>query len=280
MKKAKTTNAFFLLDEIEQMGADWQGDPSSALLEDARPGAELNLRRSLSGGRLRPRRTCMFVTTANSLNMPQPLMDRMEIIRIPGYTEDEKVEIAKRHILPRLAKDHGLREGEWTVPDEAIRDLIRYYTREAGVRNLERELGNLARKAVRDMEQEKLALGARSIAERLAKYAGVRKFRYGETDAEDQVGIVTGLAWTEFGGEILTLEAVKMAGKGRMTVTGNLKEVMRESIRRPSPTSAGRGAAASGSSRRCSTRPTCTSTCPKAPPPRTVRPRAWPWPSP
>jgi ATP-dependent Lon protease len=171
----------------------------------------------------------MFVTTANSLNMPQPLLDRMEIIRIPGYTEDEKVEIAKRHILPKLAKDHGLREGEWVVPDAAIRDLIRYYTREAGVRSLERELGGLARKAVRDMDREKVA-SIEITPERLSKYAGVRKYRYGETDAEDQVGIVTGLAWTEFGGDILTLEAVKMTGKGRMTVTGNLKDVMKESI--------------------------------------------------
>ena len=171
----------------------------------------------------------MFVTTANSLNMPQPLLDRMEIIRIPGYTEDEKVEIAKRHLLPKLAKDHGLKEGEWIVPDAAIRDLIRYYTREAGVRSLERELGNLARKAVRDMAVEK-TISITVDEERLAKYAGVRKYRYGETDEEDQVGIVTGLAYTEFGGDILTIEAVKMPGKGRMSITGNLKEVMKESI--------------------------------------------------
>jgi ATP-dependent Lon protease len=161
--------------------------------------------------------------------MPQPLMDRMEIIRIPGYTEDEKVEIAKRHLLPKLAKDHGLKEGEWTVPDDRIRDLIRYYTREAGVRSLERELGNLARKAVRDMGREKL-ISVEIDEDRLAKYAGVRKFHYGATDEEDQVGIVTGLAWTEFGGDILTIEAVKMPGKGRMSITGNLKEVMKESI--------------------------------------------------
>jgi ATP-dependent Lon protease len=153
----------------------------------------------------------------------------MELIRIPGYTEDEKVEIAKRHVLPRLAKDHGLKEGEWTVPEQSIRDLIRYYTREAGVRSLERELGNLARKSIRDMDREKIA-AVTIDAERLAKYAGVRKYRYGEADAEDQVGIVTGLAWTEFGGDILTIEAVKMSGKGRMTVTGNLKDVMKESI--------------------------------------------------
>jgi ATP-dependent Lon protease len=228
MKKAKTTNTFFLLDEVDKMGADWRGDPSSALLEVLDPEQNstfndhyLEVDYDLS--------QVMFVTTANSLNMPQPLLDRMEIIRIPGYTEDEKVEIAKRHLLPKLARDHGLKEGEWIVPEKAIRDLIRYYTREAGVRSLEREMGNFARKAVRDMAVEKLV----SITiddERVAKYAGVPKFRYGETDEVDQVGIVTGLAWTEFGGEILTIEAVKMPGKGRMSITGNLKEVMKESI--------------------------------------------------
>jgi ATP-dependent Lon protease len=228
MKKAKTTNTFFLLDEIEKMGADWRGDPSSALLEVLDPEQNSNFNDhylevdyDLSN--------VMFVTTANSLNMPQPLMDRMEIIRIPGYTEDEKVEIARRHLLPKLAKDHGLKDGEWTVPDAAIRDLIRYYTREAGVRALEREMGNLARKAVRDMAKEQL-IAVTIDDERLAKYAGVRKFHYGETDETDQVGIVTGLAWTEFGGDILTIEALKMPGKGRMSITGNLKEVMKESI--------------------------------------------------
>ncbi len=228
MKKAKTTNAFFLLDEIEKMGADWRGDPSSALLEVLDPEQNCNFNDhylevdyDLSN--------VMFMTTANTLTMPQPLMDRMEIIRIPGYTEDEKLEIARRHLLPKLSKDHGLKDGEWTVPDAAIRDLIRYYTREAGVRQLERELGNLARKSVRDMAKEQI-LAVTIDDERLARYAGVRKFRYGETDEEDQVGIVTGLAWTEFGGEILTIEAVKMPGKGRMSITGNLKEVMKESI--------------------------------------------------
>jgi len=171
----------------------------------------------------------MFVTTANSLNMPQPLLDRMEIIRIPGYTEEEKLEIAKRHILAKLTKDHGLKSEEFIVPDEAIRDLIRYYTREAGVRSLERELGNLARKTVRDLSREKV-LSITIDDERLAKYAGVKKYKYGEMDADDQVGIITGLAYTDFGGDILTIEAVKMPGKGRMTVTGNLKDVMKESI--------------------------------------------------
>ncbi|MGH6987699.1 MAG: endopeptidase La [Caulobacteraceae bacterium] len=228
MKKAKTTNTFFLLDEIEKMGADWRGDPSSALLEVLDPEQNCNFNDhylevdyDLSN--------VMFVTTANTLSMPQPLMDRMEIIRIPGYTEDEKVEIAKRHLLPKITKDHGLKQGEWTVPDEAIRDLIRYYTREAGVRALEREMSNLARKSVRDMAKEQL-IKVEIDPERLARYAGVRKFRYGETEEADQVGIVNGLAWTEFGGDILTIEAVKMPGKGRMSITGNLKEVMKESI--------------------------------------------------
>ena len=205
-----------------------RGDPSSALLEVLDPEQNatfgdhyLEVDYDLS--------QVMFVTTANSLNMPQPLLDRMEIIRIPGYTEDEKVEIAQRHILPKVAKDHGLTDAEWTVPEEAIRDLIRYYTREAGVRSLERELGNLARKTVRDLAREKVKLIVLDEA-RVAKYAGVRKFRHGETDEADQVGIVTGLAWTEFGGEILTIEAVRMAGKGRMSITGNLKDVMKESV--------------------------------------------------
>ncbi|MDP1986107.1 endopeptidase La, partial [Phenylobacterium sp.] len=228
MKKAKTTNAFFLLDEIDKMGADYRGDPASALLEVLDPSQNstfadhyLEVDYDLS--------PVMFVTTANSLNMPQPLLDRMEIIRIPGYTEDEKVEIAKRHVLPKLTKDHGLTPEEFVVSEDTIRDLIRYYTREAGVRSLERELGNLARKTVRDLAREKLT----SITidpDRLAKYAGVRKYRYGEMDLEDQVGIITGLAYTDFGGDILTIEAVKMPGKGRMTVTGNLKDVMKESI--------------------------------------------------
>ena len=228
MKKAKATDPFFLLDEIDKLGADWRGDPSSALLEVLDPEQNstfadhyLEVDYDLS--------QVMFVTTSNSLNMPQPLLDRMEIIRIPGYTEDEKVEIAKRHLLSKLAKNHGLKEGEWTVPDEAIRDLIRYYTREAGVRSLERELANLARKTVRDLEREKL-VAITIDTERLAKYAGVKRYRYGETDAEDLIGMVTGLAWTEFGGDILTIEAVRMPGKGRMSITGNLKEVMKESI--------------------------------------------------
>jgi ATP-dependent Lon protease len=215
MKKAKTTNAFVLLDEIDKLGADWRGDPSSALLEVLDPAQNstfgdhyLEVDYDLS--------QVMFVTTANSLNMPQPLMDRMEIIRVSGYTEDEKVEIAKRHVLPKQLEDHGLKAGELIVPEDQIRELIRYYTREAGVRSLERALGGVARKAVREMAKT----GATTItvdSEKLAEYAGVRKYRYGET-------------WTEFGGDILTIEAIKMPGRGRMTVTGNLKEVMKESI--------------------------------------------------
>jgi ATP-dependent Lon protease len=228
MKKAKTTNAFFLLDEIDKMGSDYRGDPSSALLEVLDPAQNstfadhyLEVDYDLS--------PVMFVTTANSLNMPQPLLDRMEIIRIAGYTEDEKIQIALRHILPRVSQDHGLKPEEFVVPEKAIQDLIRYYTREAGVRSLERQIGNLARKTVRDLTREKV-LSITIDDERLAKYAGVRRYRYGETDEVDQVGIVTGLAWTEFGGEILTIEAVRMPGKGRMAITGNLKEVMKESI--------------------------------------------------
>lgn len=228
MKKAKTTNALVLLDEIDKLGADWRGDPSSALLEVLDPAQNstfgdhyLEVDYDLS--------QVMFVTTANSLNMPQPLMDRMEIIRVSGYTEDEKVEIAKRHVLPKQLEDHGLKVNELIVPEDQIRELIRYYTREAGVRSLERALGGVARKAVREMAKT----GATTVtvdSEKLAEYAGVRKYRYGETDENDQVGIVTGLAWTEFGGDILTIEAIKMPGRGRMTVTGNLKEVMKESI--------------------------------------------------
>ncbi len=228
MKKAKATDPFFLLDEIDKLGADWRGDPTSALLEVLDPEQNstfadhyLEVDYDLS--------QVMFVTTANSLNMPQPLMDRMEIIRIPGYTEDEKVEIARRHLLPKLQANHGLKDGEWTVPDESIRSLIRYYTREAGVRSLERELANLARKSVRAMALETL-VSIHIDEARLAKFAGVRKHHYGEADSEDLVGMVTGLAWTEFGGDILTIEAVKMPGKGRMSITGNLKDVMKESI--------------------------------------------------
>ena len=228
MKKAKKSNPLFLLDEIDKMGQDFRGDPASALLEVLDPEQNstfadhyLEVDYDLSD--------VMFITTANSLNMPQPLLDRMEIIRIPGYTEDEKVEIARRHLLPKLMENHGLKEEEWKIDDDGLMALIRQYTREAGVRNLERELSKLARKAVRDLETG----AAKSVvvtAETLPDYAGVQKFRHSEIDGQDQIGVVTGLAWTSVGGEILTIEAVKMPGKGKMTPTGNLKDVMRESV--------------------------------------------------
>jgi ATP-dependent Lon protease len=228
MKKAKTGNPLFLLDEIDKLGMDYRGDPSSALLEVLDPEQNVNFNDhylevdyDLSD--------VMFITTANSLNMPQPLLDRMEIIRLEGYTEDEKVEIAKRHLIPKIVENHSIREGEFKVEDSAIRDLIRYYTRESGVRSLERELARLARKAVRDIELKKSTTVTIS-AENLDKFSGVRKFRYGVADREDQVGVITGLAWTEVGGDLLTVEAARMPGRGRMTVTGNLREVMKESI--------------------------------------------------
>jgi ATP-dependent Lon protease len=228
MKKAKTSNPLFLLDEIDKLGADWRGDPSSALLEVLDPEQNstfadhyLEVDYDLSD--------VMFVTTANSLRMPQPLLDRMEIIRIPGYTEDEKVEIAKRHLMSKVSEANGLKADEWSVSDSAIRDLIRYYTREAGVRNLEREISGLARKSVKEIVSKK----AKKVAithKNLEKFAGVRKFRYGEAEAEDMVGVVTGLAWTEVGGEILTIESVLLPGKGNVKQTGKLGDVMQESV--------------------------------------------------
>jgi ATP-dependent Lon protease len=228
MKKAKTSNPLFLLDEVDKLGADWRGDPSSALLEvlDPEQNATFNdhyleVDYDLSD--------VMFVTTANTLRMPQPLMDRMEIIRIPGYTEDEKVEIARRHLIPKQVKAHGLKQSEWSITDEALQDLIRYYTREAGVRNLEREIANLARKAIKDILMRKLkrvTVSRRTVE----KYAGVRRFRYGELEDTDLVGVVTGLAWTEVGGELLTIESVTLPGKGKVTATGKLGDVMKESV--------------------------------------------------
>jgi ATP-dependent Lon protease len=228
MKKAKTSNPLFLLDEVDKLGADWRGDPSSALLEvlDPEQNASFNdhyleVDYDLSD--------VMFVTTANTLRMPQPLMDRMEIIRIPGYTEDEKVEIARRHLIPKQIKAHGLKASEWSITDEALQDLIRYYTREAGVRNLERELANLARKAIKEILMRKLKRV--TISRRnLEKYAGVRRFRYGEVEETDLVGVTTGLAWTEVGGELLSIEAVMVPGKGKVTATGKLGDVMKESV--------------------------------------------------
>jgi ATP-dependent Lon protease len=228
MKKAKTSNPLFLLDEIDKLGADWRGDPSSALLEVLDPEQNstfndhyLEVDYDLSD--------VMFVTTANSLRMPQPLMDRMEIIRIPGYTEDEKVEIAKRHLFAKQGEAHGLKPDEWHLSEDALRELIRTYTREAGVRNLERELANLARKAVREIVTKKTKK-VTITRKNLDKYAGVPKFRFGETEAEDMVGVVTGLAWTEVGGEILTIESVLLPGKGNVKQTGKLGDVMQESV--------------------------------------------------
>src|SRR6185312_4877573 len=228
MKKAKSSNPLFLLDEVDKLGADWRGDPSSALLEvlDPEQNASFNdhyleVDYDLSD--------VMFVTTANTLRMPQPLLDRMEIIRLPGYTEDEKVEIAKRHLIPKQIKAHGLRKSEWSISDDALRDLIRYYTREAGVRNLEREIANLTRKSIKEIlmkNLKKIVLSRRN----LEKFAGVRRYRFGEAELEDMVGVVTGLAWTEVGGEILSIEAVTVPGKGKVTATGKLGDVMKESV--------------------------------------------------
>ncbi|WP_374763951.1 endopeptidase La [Yunchengibacter salinarum] len=228
LKKAGTSNPLFLLDEIDKMGQDFRGDPASALLEvlDPEQNAKFNdhyleVDYDLSN--------VMFVTTANSLNMPRPLLDRMEIIRLSGYTEEEKLEIAKRHLIPKQLKDHGLKAGEWKISDGALRDLIRYYTREAGVRNLEREIAKLARKAVKEIvSREKDSISV--TVKNLGQYAGVRRFRYGEIEEEDLVGVTTGLAYTEMGGELLSIEAITVPGKGNVKQTGKLGDVMKESI--------------------------------------------------
>jgi len=228
MRKAKTSNPLFLLDEIDKMGADFRGDPSSALLEvlDPEQNATFNdhyleVDYDLSN--------VMFITTANTLNIPSPLMDRMEIIRIAGYTENEKVEIARRHLIPNALTKHGLDAKEWSIDDDALLLVIRRYTREAGVRNLERELSTLARKAVKELMISKKK-SVKVTEKTLEEFLGVPKYRFGEIESDDQVGIVTGLAWTDVGGELLTIEGVMMPGKGKMTVTGNLRDVMKESI--------------------------------------------------
>ena len=228
MKKAKVSNPLFLLDEVDKMGHDWRGDPASALLEVLDPEQNcqfndhyLEVDYDLSD--------VLFVTTANTMNMPPPLLDRMEIIRISGYTEDEKLEIAKRHLILKQVEAHGLKQNEWSISDGALRDLVRYYTREAGVRNLEREIANLSRKAIKDImmgDKGEVHLDRRN----LTKYAGVKRYRYGEAEVDDLVGVCTGLAWTEVGGELLSIEAVIVPGKGRMTITGKLGDVMQESI--------------------------------------------------
>jgi len=228
MKKAKTTNPLFLLDEIDKLGTDWRGDPTSALLEVLDPEQNytfndhyLEIDYDLSN--------VLFVTTANTLNMPQPLMDRMEIIHLSGYTEGEKVQIALRHLLPKQMTAHGLRKTEFAVTDPAIRELIRTYTLEAGVRNLERELANLCRKAVRFLASPKHKK-IKVTTKNLSKFAGIPRYRHGIADIEDMVGVTTGLAWTEVGGELLSIEAVMLPGKGKMQITGKLGEVMQESI--------------------------------------------------
>ena len=228
MKKAKTSNPLFMLDELDKMGADFRGDPSSALLEVLDPEQNSNFNDhylevdyDLSD--------VMFVCTANTLRMPQPLQDRLEVIRLPGYTEEEKLEIARRHLIPKQLEAHGIKPQEWALSSDALVDLIRYYTREAGVRNLEREIANLIRKVTKEIlleDKKRIGITRRN----LERYAGVRKFRYGEAEHEDLVGVSTGLAWTEVGGELLSIEAVTVPGKGRMTTTGKLGDVMQESV--------------------------------------------------
>ncbi|MBL6769935.1 MAG: endopeptidase La [Rhizobiales bacterium] len=228
MKKVTTKNPLFLLDEIDKLGSDYRGDPSAALLEVLDPEQNdkfndhyLEVDYDLSD--------VMFITTANTLNIPPALMDRMEIIRIAGYTENEKLEISKKHLLPKVYKQHGLSVNEISIDDSALLETIRRYTKESGVRSLERELSKVARKATKKIvsnEVKDLKINKDNISD----YLGVYKYRYGEAERDDQIGIVTGLAWTEYGGELLTIEGAMMPGKGRMTVTGNLKDVMKESI--------------------------------------------------
>lgn len=229
MKKVKTRNPLFLLDEIDKLGADWRGAPSSALLEVLDPAQNstfndhyLEVDYDLSD--------VMFITTANSLKMPRPLLDRMEIIRIAGYTEDEKVEIAKRHLIKKQREAAGLKESEWSITDGALRQLIRLYTREAGVRNLDRALAGLARKATKELMTSDKKKTVAVTEKNLKKYAGVPVYTFGVAEKQDLVGVTTGLAWTEVGGEILSIEAVTMPGHGRVIQTGQLGDVMKESI--------------------------------------------------
>ncbi|MFL2841644.1 MAG: endopeptidase La [Candidatus Puniceispirillaceae bacterium] len=228
MKKAGMNNPLFLLDEVDKLGADWRGDPTSALLEVLDPAQNnafqdhyMEVDFNLSN--------VMFVTTANTLNMPQPLMDRMEIIRLSGYTEDEKLEIAKRHLMKKQLSDHGLKNGELTITDDAVRSIIRLYTREAGVRNLEREIAKIARKTVTAIVSGK-EVSVTVTPDTIEDYLGVIRFRFGEMEDHDQIGVSTGLAWTEVGGELLNIEAVKVPGKGKVSATGKLGDVMKESI--------------------------------------------------
>ena len=230
MKKAKSSNPLFLLDEVDKMGQDWRGDPASALLEVLDPEQNstfndhyLEVDYDLSD--------VFFVTTANTLNIPLALLDRMEIIRLSGYTEDEKIEIAKRHLIPKQIENHGLKKGEWSISESGIRDLIRYYTRESGVRNLEREIANLARKGIKEILTSKKKDKSVNVTSRnIGKWLGFKKYRFGEIEIESLIGVTTGLAWTEVGGELLSIEAVMLPGKGKMTITGKLGDVMTESI--------------------------------------------------
>ena len=229
MKKAGKKNPLFLLDEIDKVGMDYRGDPSSALLEALDPEQNkdfndhyLEVDYDLSN--------VMFVTTANTLNIPGPLLDRMEVIRLAGYTEEEKLEIAKKYLLPKQIKDNGLKKDELLIKDEEISEIIRRYTKESGVRGLERELSKLARKAVKEIvtkKTSKIEINKNNIDD----YLGVKKFKYGEIEEQDQVGMVTGLAWTEVGGELLSIESVVMPGKGKLEYTGKLGDVMKESIK-------------------------------------------------
>ena len=229
MKKAGTKNPLILLDEIDKVGNDYRGDPSSALLEALDPEQNttfndhyLEVDYDLSD--------VMFVTTANTLDILPPLLDRMEVIRIPGYTEDEKINIANKFLLPKQIKENGINKGEFQVTDGTIKEIIRHYTRESGVRNLEREISKVARKVVKKVvnnEEKNVKVDNKNLSD----FLGVKKFKYGELEGEDRVGIVTGLAWTEFGGEILKIETVHMPGKGKMQITGKLGQVMQESVK-------------------------------------------------
>ena len=229
MKKAGTKNPLFLLDEIDKIGNDYRGDPSSALLEALDPEQNttfndhyLEVDYDLSD--------VMFVTTANTLNILPPLLDRMEVIRIPGYTEDEKINIANKYLLPKQIKDNGVKEGEMNLEDGTIKEIIRSYTRESGVRNLEREISKVTRKVVKKVvnnEEKKVDVNAKNVSD----FLGIKKFKFGELESENKTGIVIGLAWTEFGGEILKIETVNMPGKGRMQITGKLGDVMQESVK-------------------------------------------------
>ena len=229
MKKAGTKNPLFLLDEIDKVGTDYRGDPSSALLEALDPEQNvafndhyLEVDYDLSD--------VMFVTTANTLNILPPLLDRLEVIRLPGYTEDEKINIANNFLIPKQIKDNGLKDEEWNLDKDVVKDIIQSYTKEAGVRNLEREISKLARKTVKNIltkEVKKPEINSKNLSD----YLGVKKFKYGEMEADNKVGVATGLAWTEFGGEILKIESAVMPGKGKMQITGRLGEVMQESVK-------------------------------------------------